>query len=153
MCRIPLAAMLLTVVVAGLPASYAAQGICRPEGDLDRDGRVTTVDAMLVILQSLDLTDLSACQQSIADVFPSPDAADGVITTVDVLCTVARALGSPSCLGRTPYEQTAFEDLFADSRLVLEGSSEDEYLIRRQASGQFIIEVPEAASCLRRRRD
>ena len=109
MCRILLAVTLLGLVVTGLPASSAAQGICQPDGDVDQDGRVTTLDAMLVILQALDLTDLNACQQTSADVFPTPDTPDGVITTDDVLCIVARALGSPSCLGAGRGDTTVFQ--------------------------------------------
>ena len=90
--------MLLAVVVVGLPAQSGAQPTCLPAGDVDQNGSVTAADALLVFQQALGLAQLSACQQTIADVFPQPANPDGSITASDALCIFQKALSLPSCL-------------------------------------------------------
>ena len=75
---------------------------CPSDGDIDQNGSVTAADALLVFQQALGLAQLSACQQSIADVFPIPTAPDGSITASDALCIFQKALGLPSCLDSVP---------------------------------------------------
>ena len=94
--------MLLAVVVVGLPAQSGAQPTCLPAGDVDQNGSVTAADALLVFQQALGLAQLSACQQSIADVFPRPATPDGSITASDALCIFQKALSLPSCLDTLP---------------------------------------------------
>ena len=90
--------MLLALIVIGLPALSGAQQNCRPDGDVDQNGGVTAADALLAFQQALSLTQLNACQRSIADVFPQPAAPDGDITASDALCIFQKALSLPSCL-------------------------------------------------------
>ena len=85
-----------------LPALSSAQQTCQPDGDVNQNGSVTAVDALLAFQQALSLTQLDACQLSIADVFPSPHAPDGNITASDALCIFQKALGSPSCFDILP---------------------------------------------------
>ena len=66
--------LLLALIVAGLPALAGAQQTCRPDGDVDRNGSVTAADALLAFQQALSLAQLTACQQTIADVYPQPTA-------------------------------------------------------------------------------
>ena len=94
--------MLVALVVAGLPALSGAQPACPPDGDVDKSGSVTAEDALLVFQHTLGLTQLSACQQVIADVFPQPAAPDGSITASDALCIFQEALSLPSCLDILP---------------------------------------------------
>ena len=82
----------------GLPALSGAQQTCQPDGDVDRNGSVTAADALLAFQQALGLAQLSACQLTIADVFPQPAAPDGNITASDALCIFQKALSLPSCL-------------------------------------------------------
>ena len=96
--------LLLVLIVIGLPALSGAQQTCLPDGDVDRNGNVTAADALLAFQQALDLTQLNACQLTIANVFPSPDAPDGNITASDALCIFQKALGLPSCLDTSPNE-------------------------------------------------
>ena len=94
--------LLLILLVIGLPAISGAQQTCQPDGDVDQNGSVTAADALLAFQQALSLADLSACQLSIADVFPQPATPDGSITASDALCIFQKALGLPSCLGTSP---------------------------------------------------
>ena len=63
--------MLLVLILMCLPALSSAQQTCQPDGDVNQNGSVTAVDALLAFQQALSLTQLDACQLSIADVFPS----------------------------------------------------------------------------------
>ena len=92
---------LLLLVVMGLPALSGAQ-ICQPDGDVDRNGSVTAADALLAFQQALGLAQLTACQQTIANVFPQPNAPDASITASDALCIFQKALSLPSCLDTLP---------------------------------------------------
>ena len=94
--------MLLLLVVTGLPALAGAQQACLPDGDVDRNGSVTAADALLAFQQALGLAQLTACQRTIANVFPQPTAPDGNITASDALCIFQKALGLPSCLDTLP---------------------------------------------------
>ena len=78
--------VLLLLMFVGLPALSGAQQTCQPDGDVDRSGSVTAADALLTFQQALSLAQLSACQLTIADVFPQPAAPDGNITASDALC-------------------------------------------------------------------
>ena len=75
---------------------------CPPDGDVDQNGSVTAADALLAFQQALGLAQLSACQRSVADVFPQPATPDGSITASDALCIFQKALGLPSCLDTLP---------------------------------------------------
>ena len=101
-CRSIPSLLLLALIVMGLPALAGAQQTCRPDGDVDQSGSVTAADALLAFQQALSLVQLSACQQSIADVYPQPNTPDGTITASDALCIFQKALGSPSCLDALP---------------------------------------------------
>ena len=92
---------LLLLVVMGLPALSSAQ-VCPPDGDVDRNGSVTAADALLAFQQALGLAQLTACQQTIANVFPQPNAPDASITASDALCIFQKALSLPSCLDTLP---------------------------------------------------
>ena len=94
--------MLLVLILMCLPALSSAQQTCQPDGDVNQNGSVTAVDALLAFQQALSLTQLDACQLSIADVFPSPHAPDGNVTASDALCIFQKALGSPSCFDILP---------------------------------------------------
>ena len=94
--------VLLALLVTGLPAPSDAQQTCLPVGDVDQNGSVTAADALLTFQQALGLTQLDACQRTIADVFPEPDDPDGAITASDALCIFQKALGLPSCLDALP---------------------------------------------------
>ena len=94
--------MLLVLILMCLPALSSAQQTCQPDGDVNQNGSVTAVDALLAFQQALNLTQLDACQLSIADVFPSPHAPDGNVTASDALCIFQKALGSPSCFDILP---------------------------------------------------
>ena len=94
--------MFLLLVVTGLPALAGAQQACLPDGDVDRNGSVTAADALLAFQQALGLAQLTACQRTIANVFPQPTAPDGNITASDALCIFQKALGLPSCLDTLP---------------------------------------------------
>ena len=93
---------LFVLIIMSLPTFTGAQSVCPPDGDVDQNGGVTAADALLVFQQALGLADLSACQRSIADVFPQPSAPDGSITASDALCIFQKALGLPSCLDTLP---------------------------------------------------
>ena len=86
----------------GLPALSGAQPACPPDGDVDRNGSVTAADALLAFQQALGLARLTACQRTIADVFPQPFDPDGAITASDALCIFQEALNLPSCLDILP---------------------------------------------------
>ena len=101
-CRSFTFLVLLALTVIGLPALSGAQQTCQPDGDVDRNGNVTAADALLAFQQALSLVQLSACQLSIADVFPQPATPDGNITASDALCIFQKALGLPSCLDPLP---------------------------------------------------
>lgn len=75
---------------------------CLPDGDVNQDGSVTAADALMALRQAVGLAQLSACQFSSGDVFPSPAAPDGNLTATDALCILQKALGLPSCLDRVP---------------------------------------------------
>ena len=92
--------VLLAFVIWVLPAVSGAQQACRPTGDVTQDETLTAADALRVFQLALGLAEppLSACQLSIADVYPQPGAPDGNITAADALCIFQRALGLPSCL-------------------------------------------------------
>ena len=94
--------ILLALVAVGLPALTDAQPACLPDGDVDQNGSVTAADALLAFQQALSLAQLSACQQTIADVFPQPANPDGSITASDALCIFQKALSLPSCLDALP---------------------------------------------------
>ena len=101
-CRFVTLLMLLVLIVMGLPALSDAQPTCPPDGDVDQNGSVTAADALLAFQQALSLAQLTACQQTIADVFPQPAAPDGTITASDALCIFQKALRLPSCLDALP---------------------------------------------------
>ena len=104
-CTVWQSVSLLTFVallIVGLPTLSAAQPTCLPDGDVDQNDSVTAADALLVFQQALGLSDLSACQRSIADVFPQPSEPDGNITASDALCIFQKALSLPSCLDTLP---------------------------------------------------
>ena len=63
--------LLLALMVIGLPALSGAQQACQPDGDIDRNGRVTSADALLAFQKTLSLIELDRCQLRIADVFPN----------------------------------------------------------------------------------
>ena len=100
-CRSVLSLILL-VIIMGLPAFSVAQQACQPDGDVDRSGSVTAADALLAFQQALGLAQLTACQQTIANVFPQPAAPDANITASDALCIFQKALSLPSCLDTLP---------------------------------------------------
>ena len=100
-CRSVLSLILL-VVIMGLPAFSVAQQACQPNGDVDRSGSVIAADALLAFQQALGLAQLTACQQTIANVFPHPAAPDTNITASDALCIFQKALSLPSCLDAPP---------------------------------------------------
>ena len=107
--------LLLSLVVMGLPALSGAQPTCPPDGDVDQNGSVTAADALLAFQQALGLAQLSACQRTIADVFPQPTNPDGNITASDALCIFQRALSLPSCLDAlSPSNQPPMADAGAD---------------------------------------
>ena len=93
---------LLALLVTLLPALSIAQPACLPDGDVDQNGSVTAADALLVFQQALGLAQLSACQRTIADVFPQPSNPDESITASDALCIFQKALSLPSCLDTLP---------------------------------------------------
>ena len=94
--------ILLLMVGLALPTLSDAQQTCLPDGDVDQNGSVTAADALLAFQQALGLAQLSACQQTIADVSPEPAEPDGSITASDALCIFQKALGLPSCLDTLP---------------------------------------------------
>ena len=100
--RFVVSLMFLVLMVTGLPVLSGAQTACQPDGDVNQDGSVTATDALLVFQQALGLTQLSDCQEIIADVFPQPATPDGSITASDALCIFQKALGLPSCLDVLP---------------------------------------------------
>ena len=107
-CRSFACLMLLALVAMGMPSLAGAQETCQPDGDIDQSGSVTAADALLAFQQALSLVQLSACQLTIANVFPSPAMPDGSITASDALCIFQKALGLPSCLDATvPIDTTA----------------------------------------------
>ena len=101
-CRHVSSLLLVALIVIGLPVLSGAQQTCQPDGDVDQNGSVTVADALLAFQQALSLADLSACQQSVADVSPQPGAPDGNITASDAFCIFQKALGLPSCLDILP---------------------------------------------------
>ena len=101
-CRFVTSLMLLGLMVMDLPALTGDQQTCGPDGDVDQSGSVAAADALLAFQQALSLTQLSACQLSIADVSPRPATPDGTITVSDALCILQKALGLPSCLDDVP---------------------------------------------------
>ena len=101
-CRSIISLVLLILIVTGLPALSGAQQTCQPDGDVDQNGSVTAADALLAFQQALGLPQLSACQLSIANVFPLPTTPDGTITASDALCIFQKALGLSSCLDTLP---------------------------------------------------
>ena len=110
-------AILVSLVVVGfvtvdLFVALAAQQNCEPDGDLNRDGEVTAVDALMAFSHALNMTTLDACQEMIGDVFPSPASPDGAFTAADALCIYARAHGRPSCLDAL-VEEVGRGDLIA----------------------------------------
>ena len=98
----PITFLLLLLAVTGLPALAGAQQACLPDGDVDRNGSVTAADALLAFQQALGLAQLTACQRTIANVFPQPTAPDRNITASDALCIFQKALSLPSCLDHAP---------------------------------------------------
>ena len=94
--------VLLALVVMVLPVPSAAQPSCQPDGDIDRNGRVTAADALLAFQKALSLAQLNSCQQTIADVFPQPAGPDGIVTASDALCISQKALSLSSCLDTLP---------------------------------------------------
>ena len=122
---------LLLLVVMGLPALSSAQ-VCPPDGDVDRNGSVTAADALLAFQQALGLAQLTACQQTIANVFPQPNAPDANITASDALCIFQKALSLPSCLDALPstnlppVADAGLEQIvFANDLVTLSGSGSD----------------------------
>ena len=101
-CRCMISLTLLALSIGGLPALGGAQQNCEPDGDVNQSGSVTVADALLTFEHALRLTQLSECQQRIADVFPQPIAPDDTITVADALCIFERALRLPSCLDSIP---------------------------------------------------
>ena len=124
--------LLLALVVMGLPALSDAQATCPPDGDVDQNGSVTAADALLVFQQALGLTQLSACQRIIADVFPKPTAPDGNITASDALCIFQEALSLPSCLDTLPssnqppvVDTGPDQSVAAGTMVILSGTASD----------------------------
>ena len=124
--------MLLALLVMGLPALSGAQQVCQPDGDVDRNGSVTAADALLAFQQALGLTQLTACQRDIADVFPQPASPDGSITASDALCIFQKALSLPSCLdtlsstNQPPIADAGVEQfVFGNEVVMLTGSGND----------------------------
>ena len=122
---------LLLLVVMGLPALSGAQ-VCPPDGDVDRNGSVTAADALLAFQQALGLAQLTACQQTIANVFPQPSAPDANITASDALCIFQKALSLPSCLdalpstNQPPVADAGLEQfVFGNEVVTLAGSGSD----------------------------
>ena len=101
-CRSVSLLTFVALIIVGLPALSGAQPTCLPDGDVDQNGSVTAADALLAFQQALSLTQLSACQRSIADVFRQPGDPDGNITASDALCIFQKALSLPSCLDTLP---------------------------------------------------
>ena len=101
-CRIALLLVLVTLIITVMPAASGAQPACQPDGDVDQNGSLTAADALLAFRQALGLSQLRACQQTIADVSPEPADPDGSITASDALCIFQKALGLPSCLDALP---------------------------------------------------
>ena len=123
-CRFITFPLLLVLIVIGLPALSGAQQTCQPDGDVDQNGSVTAADALLVFQQALSLAQLSACQLSIADVFPQPVTPDGYITASDALCIFQKALSLPSCLDSVPSSLPLREMVFDNP-----GPKEPSYVI------------------------
>ena len=122
---------LLLLVVMGLPALSSAQ-VCPPDGDVDRNGSVTAADALLAFQQALGLAQLTACQRTIANVFPQPNAPDASITASDALCIFQKALSLPSCLDTLPstnlppVADAGFDQfVFGNEIVTLTGSGSD----------------------------
>ena len=151
--------MLLAVVVVGLPAQSGAQPTCLPDGDVDQNGSVTAADALLAFQQALGLTQLSACQQTIADVFPQPANPDGNITASDALCIFQKALSLPSCLDTLPpsnqppvVDAGPDQSIAAGTMVMLSGTASDpDGTIVAYAwtqTGGTMIPLPGAASAM-----
>ena len=131
-CPSVICLMLLALIVMGLPALSGAQQTCQPDGDIDQNGSLTAADALLAFQQALSLTQLSMCQQSVADVFPHPASADGNITASDALCIFQKALGLPSCFDSVvPPAESPIVDAGPDQSIdagvsvVLSGTASD----------------------------
>ena len=124
--------VLFALIFMGLPALSGAQPTCQPDGDVDQNGSVTAADALLAFQQALSLAQLSACQLSIADVFPQPAAPDGTITASDALCIFQKALGLPSCLDTLPssnqppvVDAGPDQSVAAGTMVILSGTASD----------------------------
>ena len=131
-CRFVTLLMLLVLIVMGLPALSDAQPTCPPDGDVDQNGSVTAADALLAFQQALSLAQLTACQQTIADVFPLPTTPDGNITASDALCIFQKALSLPSCLDALPssnrppvVDAGADQSVAAGMMVILSGTASD----------------------------
>ena len=120
-CRHVSSLLLMALIVIGLPVLSGAQQTCQPDGDVDQNGSVTVADALLAFQQALSLADLSACQQSVADVFPQPSAPDGNTTASDAFCIFQKALSLPSCLDILPPNEPPLANAGTD-RIVVEGA-------------------------------
>ena len=97
-CRFFVFLVVLACLAVGAPSPSIAQQACQPDGDVDRSGSVAAADALLTFQQVLGRVVLDACQQTIANVFPSPAMPDAVINAEDALCIFRKALDLPSCL-------------------------------------------------------
>jgi parallel beta-helix repeat protein len=69
------------------------EGGCSHDGDVNEDGNITPLDALMAFQHYLEIITLNACQQAHADVNQS-----GFITPSDALCIFRKYLGQPSCL-------------------------------------------------------
>ena len=131
-CRSMAPSLLLVLILVGLPALSGAQQACQPNGDVDQNGSVTAADALLAFQQALGLSQLSVCQQIIADVFPMPATPDDSITASDALCIFQKALSLPSCLdillpdNQPPtVDAGADQSVDADMMVALTGTASD----------------------------
>lgn len=91
-CVLQIVLVALLGLVLAVVSSATAE-TCRPDGDVDRDGQVTSTDAVLVFLYTLGFP-LTECQQLIGDVVPER----GSIGVADAVCIFEKASGNSSCL-------------------------------------------------------
>jgi YVTN family beta-propeller protein len=91
-------ALCFVLLAASLHPTPAHAQVCRNDGDVNQDGRVTPVDALLAFQHVLGLTSLGACQQEQAN---ASDPETSGITPADAQCILRRFLTVSSCLDFT----------------------------------------------------